>query len=321
MDSCVEFYNEFLEQVKSLTNNETSAYANQYIERVNRFYDSLDNNDLFTVFASAKIKVFSAKTVETHTISTSLFDENLTLKHIFNNMADNVKDALWIGLFNLYIQLERHHNKHPERVTILKDMIKSLRGQQTSRARSDLFKNVIKTDVNHTTTNMLDDIIGSFQNVMSNNGNPFENIMGITEMITQKYGSKIENGEVELDKILGGMGGMFSGITGDKKEEPVVMDENFSTADVEVGKEEEKKGFNLGDIGKLAPLAEMINKVGSIQTEEDALRVKQDMDSFMEKELKVDMSQYKQQMEDLERKMEDMKRQTSTVENVDSPTE
>jgi hypothetical protein len=319
MDSCVEFYNEFLEQVKSLTSNETSAYANQYIERVNRFYDSLDNNDLFTVFASAKIKVFSAKTVETHAISTSLFDENLTLKHIFNNMADNVKDTLWIGLFNLYIQLERHHNKHPERVAVLKDMIKSIRGQQTSKARSDLFKNVIKTDVNSTTTNMLDDIIGSFQNVMSNNGNPFENIMSITEQITQKYGSKIENGEVEVDKILGGMGSMFTG--GMKEEEPVVMGENFSTADVEIGKEEETKGFNLGDIGKLAPLADMINKVGSVKTEEDALRVKQDMDNFMEKELKVDMSQYKQQMEDLERKMEEMKRQTSTIEDVDSPTQ
>jgi hypothetical protein len=321
MDSCVEFYNEFLEQVKSHTNNETSSYANQYIERVNRFYDSLENDDLFTIFASAKIKIFSAKTVETHTISTSLFDENLTLKHIFNNMAENVKDTLWIGLYNLYIQLERYHNKHPERVGILKDMIKNIRGNHTSKARSDLFKNVIKADVNSTTTNMLDDIIGSFQNVMSNNGNPFENIMSITEQITQKYGSQIENGDIEVDKILGGMGGMFSGITGDKKDEPVIMDENFSTANVEVGNEEEKKGFNLGDIGKLAPLADMINKVTSIKTEDDAMRIKEDMDSFMEKELKVDMSQYKQQMEDLEKKMEEMKRQTSTVEDVDSPTQ
>jgi len=320
MDSCVEFYNEFLDMVKGLTKCDTTPYNNAYIERVNRFYDSLNNDELFTIFASAKIKVFSAKTVETHTISTSLFDENLSLKHVFNNMAENIKDTLWIGLFNLYIQLERHHNKHPERVAVLKETIKSIRGGQTSKARSDLFKNVIKADVNNTTTNMLDDIIGSFQNVMSNNGNPFENIMGITEMITQKYGSQIENGEVEVDKILGGMGSMFT--SGAAKEEaPVVMGENFSTADVELGKEEEKKGFNLGDIGKLAPLAEMINKVGSVKTEEDALKVKQDMDSFMEKELKVDMTQYKQQMEDLERKMEEMKRQTSVVEDVDDPTQ
>ena len=320
MDSCVEFYNEFLDMVKGLTKCDTTPYNNTYIERVNRFYNSLENNDLFTIFASAKIKVFSAKTVETHTVSTSLFDEKLTLKHIFNNMTEQVKDGLWIGLFNLYIQLERHHNKHPERVAVLKDMIKSIRGNQTSNARADLFKNVIKADVNNTTTNMLDDIIGSFQNVMSNNGNPFENIMGITEMITQKYGSKIENGEVEVDKILGGMGSMFTG-GGVKEEEPVVMDENFSTANVEVGKEKDEKGFNLGDIGKLAPLADMINKVGNVKTEEDALRIKQDMDSFMEKELKVDMTQYKQQMNDLERKMEDMKRMTSIVEDVDSPTQ
>ena len=320
MDSCVEFYNEFLDVVKTLTKCDITPYNNTYIERVNRFYDSLENNDLFTIFASAKIKVFSAKTVETHIVSSSLFDEKLTLKHVFNNMTDQVKDTLWICLFNLYIQLERHHNKHPDRIAVLKDMIKVIRGNQTSNARADLFKNVIKADVNNTTTNMLDDIIGSFQNVMSSNGNPFENIMGITEMITQKYGSQIENGEVEVDKILGGMGSMFTG-GGTKEEEPVVMDENFSTANVEVGKEKEEKGFNFGDISKLAPLADMINKVGSVKTEEDALRIKQDMDSFMEKELKVDMTQYKQQMEDLERKMEDMKRITSVVEDVDSPTQ
>ena len=155
---------------------------------------------------------------------------------------------------------------------------------------------------------------------MSSNGNPFENIMGITEMITQKYGSKIENGEIEVDKILGGMGSMFTGGAA-KDEAPVIIDEHFSTANVEVGTEKEEKGFNFGDISKLAPLAEMINKVGSVKTEDDVLKIKEDMDSFMEKELKVDMSQYKQQMEDLERKMEDMKRMTSVVEDVDSPTQ
>ena len=36
----------------------------------------------------AKIKVFSAKTEETFDLSSSLFGEELTLKHIFNNQTD-----------------------------------------------------------------------------------------------------------------------------------------------------------------------------------------------------------------------------------------
>lgn len=311
MDLCVEFYNEFLDQIKILTKCDASSYNNNFVERVDRFYESLDSDDLFTIFANAKIKVFSAKTVETHTVSTSLFDEKLTLKHVFNNMNENIKDSLWIGLFNLYIQLERYYDKRPERVTILKDAIKNIRNNQTSKARSDLFKNVIKADINSTTTNMIDDIIGSFQNVVHNSGNPFENIVSVTDAITEKYKSRIENGEIEVDKILGGMNGMF---TNTKKEEPIVIDANFSTANVEVGNEMENKGFNFADIKKLAPLADIINKVSNLKTEEDIANAKKEMDNFMEKELKVNMSQYKHQMGELEKKMENMKHNTSVVE-------
>lgn len=312
MDLCIEFYNEFLDTVKQLTNTDMTVYNNQYIDRMKQFYDALNNQDLFTLFASAKIKIFSARTEETHTISISLFGELCTLKNLFNNKSDQVKNSLWIGLYNLYIQLERHYNTYPERIDRLKEMIKTIRGNQLSNARTDLFKNVIKADVNNTTTNMLDDIIGSFQTVINNKQNPFENIMTITDKITQKYSSKIENGEIEVDKILGGMGNIF---TAKQDSQPVIMNEDFSTASVKIGKEEDTKGFNLGDISKLAPLTDMINKVTHIKTDEDALKLKQDMDNFMEKELKVNMTQYKQQMEELEQKMENAKRQTSVVED------
>ena len=48
---------------------------------------------------------------------------------------------------------------------------------------------------------MLGDIVGSFQNLINNDQNPFENIMNITNDITQKYQSKLESGEVELEKL------------------------------------------------------------------------------------------------------------------------
>jgi hypothetical protein len=322
MENCINIYNEFKDTVKLMTNVDTSAFTTNIETKLNNFYESLLNEDTFTLFSLAKIKVFSAKTVETYSVSTSLFDEEITLKNIFNNQTDVVKNKLWELLFNLYIQLERVKDQKPERIPVLKETLKKIRQNNTSSVKNNIFKNVLNTDVNGTTNNMLDDIINSFQDVVSSKGNPFESIMGITEMITSKYGSKIENGEVEIDKILGGMGGIIgkgmTGVTsmGEKKEEaPVIIDENFSTSNIDVGKEEEKSnGFN---IGKLMPLANMVNKINSVQSEDDILDLKKEMDSFMEKELKVDMKEYKENMERLEKKLEEAKLSDKTIEEVD----
>jgi hypothetical protein len=323
MENCINIYNEFLESVQNLTSNDTSSHKENIEARLNTFYQSLQNNDTFSIFSMTKIKVFSAKTVETHNVSISLFGEDLTLKQVFNNQTDVIKNQLWELLLNMYIQLERINYNNTERITTLKDVLKKFRQTTSSNVKNDIFKNVLNTDVNNTTNNMLDDIIGSFQDVITNKGNPFESIMGITEMITSKYGNKIENGEVEIDKILGGMSGMLGKGMGDmmggneKKEEPVVMDENFSTADVDIGKEEETKenGFNFS---KLMPLANMVSKINSIKSKDDVSELKKEMDNFMEKELKVDMSQYKENMDKLEKKLAEAGLKDTMFENVEN---
>jgi hypothetical protein len=320
MENSINVYNEFIDTVQSLTKNKTSAFKDNVEDRLNKFYQSLENSDIFSLFSMTTIKVFSAKTEETHYVSTSLFGETLTLKHIFNNQTEEVKCKLWELLFNMYIQLERVKNNNQERISTLKESLKKNRQASSQNIKNDIFKNVLKSDVNNTTSSMLDDIIGSFQNVVSNKGNPFENIMGITEMITSKYGSKIENGEVEIDKILGGMGNMLSkGMMGaeEKKEETVVMDENFSTADVDVGKEEEEKKENGFNFSKLMPLANMVNKIGSIKSTDDVNALKNEMDKFMEKELKVNMSDYKENLEKLEKQLQNATMKNKVVEEVD----
>lgn len=326
MENCINIYNDFLDTVKSLTKNNTAAYKDKVEERLNKFYDSLQNPDIFTLFSMPTIKVFSSKTEETHTVSASLFDEFLNLKTIFNNQNEEVKNKLWELLLNLYIQLERVKNNNAERITTMKDSLKKLRHTASQNVKNDIFKNVLNTDVNNTTSSMIDDIIGSFQDVVSNKGNPFENIMGITEMITSKYGRKIENGEVEIDKILGGMSGLINkGISkfGEKDKEdaePVVMDENFSTADVEIGNDEEdeekKPAFNFA---KLMPLANMMNKIGTIKSEDDVKALKQDMDQFIEKELKVNMDDYQENINKLEKQLEGIKLKDKVVEEVNHP--
>jgi hypothetical protein len=316
METSISIYNQLLDAIKDIKdikelNHDVASYKKDEDKRLERFYMSLEKDDLFLLFSMAKIKVFSAKTVETHEFSQSLFGENLSLKHIFNNQPDEVKNNLWSLLFNMYIQLEKHYNSHPDRIQTLKESIKKLKTGDTEDFKADLLKKMFNKDVNSSTSNMLEDIIGSFKDVVSNKGNPFENIMGITEKITSKYGRMIENGDIEIDKILGGMtDAIGSSVVGAKKEaeEPVIIDENFSTSAVDIGKEEEesKGGFNLKSLGKLMPLTNLMNKMGSIQSDEDLLSIKQEMDSFMEKELKVDMSQYKEQLGQFEQQLQNM---------------
>jgi hypothetical protein len=300
----------------------SSYNDNQVEKRLERFYMTLEKDDLFLLFSMSKIKVFSAKTIETHELSLSLFGEKLSLKHIFNNQPDEVKDNLWTLLFNMYVQLEKHYNSHPDRVQILKENIKKMRtGGSKEDFKTELLKNMFNKDVNGSTSNMLEDIIGSFQNIISNKGNPFDNIMGITEKITSKYGSMIENGDIEIDKILGGMTNVLgSSMSGEKKDtEPVIIDENFSTSAVDIGKEDEesKGGFNLKNLSKLMPLTNIMNKMGSIQSDEDLLSIKKEMDSFMEKELKVDMTQYKDQLGQFEKQLQEMSLQGKSIEDAD----
>ena len=171
---------------------------------------------------------------------------------------------------------------------------------------------------------MIDDIVSCFQDSMeSGSGNPFDSIMGITQKITEKYQSKIESGEVELDKMMGSITSSIPGMEGlvggnkDKKEEKVVIDENFSTDDVELGKKDEKKGFNLsgmmkmmngmtgGDGGpNLKGLVDVMGKMNDVKTDEEAEQLKKEMDSYLEKELGVDVSKLNETIENMENKVE-----------------
>ena len=51
---------------------------------------------------------------------------------------------------------------------------------------------------------LIDDIVKSFEDMLScgDNSNPFAGIMGLSQDISKKYANKINNGEIELDKII-----------------------------------------------------------------------------------------------------------------------
>ena len=310
MERCIEIYNNILETVASVLKLDTSYYKNLNDtvkqENVERFFNSLEDDTLFLLFSKSKIKVFSGKTDETHNVSVSLFDEKLTLKQIFNNMTEIVKNQYWDKLFRLYIEYNKTlENSNNMRFTMLLDSIKTMNNTLSSKVKND----ILKVDVNNTTNNMIDDIVGSFQNMMGNKSNPFDNIMNITTMISNKYKDQLQNGDIQLDKIIGGIDGVIPGLMKktEEKKEPVIIDENFSTDNVNVGEIKEEGGANFGNMMKMIPnmggLMNMVSRINKAENDDDLVDIKKDMDTYLEKELKVDMSQFNETMSNIEKNM------------------
>jgi hypothetical protein len=313
MEDCIKQYNELLLcfekllklPIKDISEMDDTMKQNNMIN----FYNSLNDEKIFLLFSKSKIKVFSAKTNETHHVSSSLFNDELSLKHLFNNQTDLVKSQLWEKLFLLYLDIDSTMpTSNIEHVEILRKNIEMHKNDLSNKVKND----ILKIDVNNTTNNMIDDIVGSFQNIIHNKANPFDNIMNITNMISDKYKDQLQNGEIQLDKIIGGIDGVIPGLmknTTDKKEkekETVIIDENFSTADVDIGKEEESKN-NIGNMMKMIPnmtgLVNMVNRINTAENDDDLIDIKKDMDIFLEKDLKVDMTQFNETMSKIEKNM------------------
>jgi len=212
-------------------------------------------------------------------------------------------------------------------------------------------KEMFNVDVNDQTNDMLNDIVKSFEtSLKGEGGNPLNGIMDITQKISSKYQDKINTGEIEINKLIEGiqknipgmeellkggmgegisedmMGGMMGGMMGNmmggnttKTKETVIIDENFSTADVELGKQKENKSnFNIGKMLKLAnsfgvlggdgkgdpktvdpnmsELFGMLSTMGKSNSKEDIDNLKTKMDEFLAKQ-GIDISKLNKQID------------------------
>lgn len=330
----------FITQLKTLySNNESQLLLLENLEKINNdnfglksnlynFYESLGNEDLFKLFLRSKIKLFSTKTEETNKVSESLFGPELTLKSIFNNRSKDVKDNLWRYLHLFYLLIESNlENKSEDKINKLSKLLDNNNESKkielsTSEMSDKVKKDILNVDVNDSTNNLIDDIVSSFQTSLDGNSeNPFDCIMDITEKITSKYKDKLASGEIELDKMMGSITSTLPGIGNliGKKEEPkekVIIDDNFSTDQVELGnKDEEKKGFQLSGMMKmmnsmngkgggpnLKGLMDVMGKLNNVKTDEDAKELKGEMDTFLEKELGLDVSKLNETINKIESK-------------------
>jgi hypothetical protein len=290
----LETFNNFITQLKTIYPNEsTIEILNELMNKEDtikinngKLFASLFDDDTFDLFIKSKIKVFSHKNQNTLNISESLFGSNFCLKNLLNNQSDDVKKIIWFNLHTLvmitYSLESTVANKN--RISLLSMVLNPT--NPTNPTKSGKLNDVFGVEVNDETTLMMDDIMKSFENVLSgaNGTNPMLGIMEVSQQISVKYASKINDGSIEMDKIMksifskmpgmekmmekmmsgvnggsDGMSGLMSGLMGglgganQKPKEKVIIDENFSTADVEVGKiQEEKQTMKLGSVLKMA---------------------------------------------------------------------
>jgi len=330
----VSRFNNVVSSIENCFNMKLKDLNNKSEDEVNsscnNFYSQLEDSEIFLLFVNTKIKVFSSKSENTNNFSRSLFGESLLLKNIFNNQSDENKYHLWYSLLSLYRFMEENRENRESRIEILSDKITHLNKQLSNSIKEEL----LKTEVNSQTGNMIDDIVGCFQNLVNDNKNPFENIMNVTTQISEKYFKDIENGNIEVDKILSGISldGMKDSLFGQSKEEkePVIIDENFSTANVEEGVEEEGKGGLFGNVMKMANgipditnLTGMLNDIQNAENEDEVMNIKSKMDSFLEKSMGIDMNEFNKNMENLmskmgeENNMNNLNQNDSDVNSID----
>jgi len=367
-------FNEFVNQLKIIfINNDIQQILNDLLnlsdeDKINngKTFIELINDNFFDDFVKAKLKIFSHKSNDTLQLSESLFGSKLCIKYILNNQSEEIKKLIWTNLYNLYISCESL-KPIEERDPVKIKSIMSLVNNKTNDVRKKI-QDVLGTDINNHTTDMVNDIVSSFENIMSTNpgSNPLADIMGLSQKISVKYANKLNNGDIEIDKLLkcmtnkipgmenmmsgeggdimnnimssmGDNNGMLGGLMGgnnDASKEKIIIDDNFSTSSVNVGAtDENKKNINFGNILKMAdqfgvlpggkqtntaeksnPINEntlpdlssfnldelcnnpqlskimgMMGKLNSVNTPEEIEQLKNEVDTFLQNDMGVDI--------------------------------
>ena len=323
---------------------------------------SLFNDEYFDLLVNNKIKLFSHKNSITQEISESLFNPVLSLKNLLNNQPDDIKKIIWFYLHSIYSTIERTKNNEIQNINRLNIIDKLINNNNsTVETTKNKLKEMLDVNVNNETSDMIDDIIKSFESIISNpkGSNPLSGIMDISQKISVKYNDKISNGDIELDKLMesiskkipgmdkimtemtdgsSGMKDMMNGLMGGNKKEQkekIMIDENFSTSNIQIGEIEETNSNNIkiGNILKIADkfgiipgnkksddkpdldtsniegipnigkMMGIMQKLNKTSTPDEADNLKQEMNSFLQNDLGIDMNSFNEQLEEMTKKI------------------
>lgn len=264
-------YNKFIDDLKNIFSDENT------LNILNKNYNDADDKKLskgevfsilvkeidFNNFINCKIKIFSHKEDNTLKLSESLLSNELCLKNLLNNQPEDLKIIIWKHLHTIWLSAE-YLNDNPNTDYI--ELIKfKLYGVNKTDAKQKL-QELLNIEVNTDTTDMIDDIMNSFEDLLhnTNSENPMSNIYNISQTISQKYADKIKEGDIEIDKIMKsimskipGMDNLFNNmdsfIKTKSKPDKVIIDENFSTSKVELGElPQSSNSMKIGSMLKIA---------------------------------------------------------------------
>lgn len=276
-DQFIDYFNRFVDQigkyftddsVKVILDNNRSKSRDEKLECVTVLTNSMSNNT-FETFITSKIKTFSHKNDDTKKLSESLFGSSLTLKQLLNNQPDEIKKTIWIYLHVLYLYAQLSLEESKRNQDHINRLYKELNVEPHTEdfdkdKASDRIYTLLNVQVNNETKSMIDEIIGSFDPLLSGKEeNPISSIMQISQNISTKYADKINTGEIELDKLMDSIKSKVPGMNDilanfnqmkpetEKENERVIIDENYSTSKVPTGEQKEStSNFNIGKILK-----------------------------------------------------------------------
>ena len=323
-----------VKQINSIDQQEKRDCGLKFTELINK---STTNKNLLL---NRKIKLFSSKTDDNKKISYALL-KFIPLKKLLNgnNVTNEVRDIIWDYILLLYVFSElSSKDKGNIDKNLIKQILHSVNDSSkknsdttttentvkkevaTKTISNDPKQNILNLDCNKETNKMINDIVGMFQNNLENDdndGNPFKNIVEVTKKITEQYQGKIENGDIDLDSLLKNIQGSMPNLPNlnldGKSEDEIkhIIDENFSTADVNVGeaKKNEKSGFDmsqmmgmmknlnetLGSGGEgMGGLSKMMESLGGMkmpENEEEAVAHSEKMRNILQKDFNMDLSE------------------------------
>ena len=282
-DKTIKNYNKLLSNVKSLfkKNEELQKLEINDVDMVNNldlFVNELNDINDFKLFINKKEKLFSKK----KKLATSLF-KLISLKKVITE-DKRFSDVFWKYLHFIYISYNKYNDMNADKIKLLTEKL----NQPTN------IKNALGLNVNGTTNNMINDIVSQLK---SSGENPLNNIIKITENISKKYGDKVKNGDIEVNKIFDSVSdnlnlkdmnfnsvfknmGSQMNKTEKQEEKPIVIDENFNTDMVKQGK--------LPDIKPDASLSKMLNVANSMMSKLSSLENKDG--NVKEEDLKNDLT-------------------------------
>ena len=340
LENYLMYYNNFIDILLKIfvneeTNNKLLDIQNmsdeEKISNGTLFNKSISNIN-FRNFVESRIKLVSHKNEDTLVISQSLFNNKLYLKDILNNQTTEIKKIIWLNLHTIYLAIElskpeSEQNKH--QISQLEELLNNYENpNKPSNPETKTIQDLLNVDVNNQTNEMLDDIVGSFQNILGSQ-NPMAGILDVSKKISLKYSDKINNGDIELEKLMQSIGNKVPGIgemmkmmptdkTAKTPEVQYIMDENFSTSSVPVGNtDNDANKFDLGNVLKMADnigvipggkqleggmnmpgmehlqtLLGFVKKIDGSNDSENINDVKQELDSYFQNNLGIDINQF-----------------------------